>query len=312
MATVFFLCLLIGFIWALVGYLMVKVAYAGMSISRFYYLGCLLFTPVAWVFFPDWVLIAEGRTPNILVLATSLFFSAALTAIGQILVIKAIRLGRKAPTFAIAQSAIVFPFVASIFIGGESHSSVEYLGLVTIIIGVVANSCSGSVKKIGRKMIGGPGTDPMSAKWLLASLFAWTCLGLSQVFTTLPSLLYPEPDPAKMRVPLLFASLVICYGIISSRAPKAVPTQSITGLSICWSTLAGCSYFLLFKTLDTAQVFNLVGLVYPLVTGTAIFSLSLLSICFFKESLNRRSLLGILLILVGVLMMAVPALASAG
>lgn len=271
----------LGLLWTAVGVIQTRVAKGG-GIAAFYAVGTPL---VAILALPlvDWsqVSVAQLAEPALLAVAVA----GAINAGGQQLMIHAMRRGHRGLSWAIGQSAMVWPFVAAVLIWGEQPGLIGWLAISLLLIGLVL-----SARPTGARL--GPA-------WVAVALCSWLAIGIGQVCFALPSQM-GGAITAGLRTPVALSAAAVVHITVCLLTGQR-PSRRDARLALLWSVVALAAFGLLFATLDSLATVGRTGIVFPLATATTIAAFALYSRLRLHESLGRGQTIGLATILLGAL-----------
>lgn len=205
-----------------------------------------------------------------------LFAAGMLNTGGALLLQHALSRGYHGIVFLISQSAIVFPFLAGLFLFDERPSAVRLIGCIGIFLGMA--SCS--LPKLFEKNGNGRG----SCLWLILSILSFLSFGLAQVLMTVPSW-KTIPDPAHVRTAALYAgsTVMMCLYTVFARNVRLSFSKKLAVCGIAVSILNLVSMGLMFFALDILARYNLSAVGFPLAIASSMAGFTLYSILILKE-----------------------------
>lgn len=292
MGTGLLLVFATGLLWGGLGVVMSLRADHKDSPLRFLLLGYILGALGAWLFVVDWRALATTPQPRLWGMAAWALAAGALSA-GHVLSLQAaMRRGHHAVTWACAQSALAFSFVASFVIWGERATWPAWLGLgfVTAALAVMARPARGSV-----------GSKPGWHFWVATT---WFLIGVQQVCSSVVSHWEGWTDVGRMRPALAMTATMVVLAVKVLAQPeergKPWPWRHSAAFAACVSL----SFSLLYPALDRMAAQGATAIVFPLAVGTSITALSLWRIRGRGERADRRTVAALALLIGGLLMLA--------
>lgn len=286
------LIVVIGLLWTGVGVLQGLVAQARESSAAFYAVGTGLAAILAWLILPEWSAAGGlGRT-ELLGLGV-IALAAAANALGQILVIQAMRLGPQGLTLALVQAAVAVPFLFSCGYWDERPSGWAWLGVGLLLF---------SLFFLAR---GKPAATPAAAsgRWLGLAATALVAVGLTQTLLSVPSHWADFSDPARLRVPVYLTAGAAGFGLaIWLRGLR--PSRRVWSYGTIWAVLAVASHTLCFRCLDLLAAVKLSALVFPGGVGVSLIAFAAYCHLARGERYAPVAKLGLGCCLAGVLLMA--------
>ena len=116
----------VGATWALVGVIFSRAARNGMDFVSLMVVSSILTTLMSSVFFPDYDRLLNEPSRSCFRAAIPMLSTGLLMACGAVLLNKAMRLGHHGATWALAQSALIVPFLFGVIVWGtRSHSEIS-------------------------------------------------------------------------------------------------------------------------------------------------------------------------------------------
>ena len=228
---------------------------------------------------------------DFLILMSFIFPAGCLNSFGQKTVHDAMTRGNHAPVWAIAQSALIFPFLAGILFFQNRGSPGQWIGTGLIIAGIVT--------PYARKI-------RQASGWFFGALTAFFIYGLVQILYSMPSQLYRFGDAAGAR-PLasIWGSsagwlLIACHQKISLRVDRK--TVLVAGMMMLVQLV---SLRLFFVSIDALSAANCVNIAFPLMTGANISGFAAYSILIRREKSSPADILGFLLVILGLIFSSV-------
>ena len=213
--------------------------------------------------------------------------AALLNAFAQYLVKRAMDDGHYAPVWAMAQAAMLFPFLCGVFFCGNNFSIINAAGLLLLFGGVVLPCHKGFTR---------PGS------WLKSALAALFCYGVLQSLYLLPSHVRELTDPGSMRPVLVCLGNFTGWGILSlCRREKLHFNRSILYMALVMTLLHTVSVKTFFHTLDALGKAGAGGIGIPFMQGANLVFFGIYSLVFLREKRTAENVISELLILGGLL-----------
>ncbi len=287
------LIVIVGLLWTGVGVLQGLVAQARESSVAFYAVGTGLAAVLAWIISPEWSATGGlGRT-DLLGLGV-IALAAAANALGQILVVSAMRHGPQGLTLALVQAAVTVPFLFSCGYWGERPSAWAWVGVGLLLF---------SLFFLARgKSAGTPGATA-SGRWLGLAAGAVLAVGLTQTLLSVPSHWADFADPARLRVPVYLTAGALGFGLaVWWRGLR--PSRRLWSYGTVWAGLAVASHTLCFRCLDLLAEIKLTALVFPGGMGVSLIAFAAYCHLARGERYAPVAKLGLGCCLAGVLLMA--------
>lgn len=281
----------LGIAWALVGVSQSWLASRSAPIVAFYALGTSLAAPVAWAMVFDWRAV-NRLPPRLPELAGVLFLANLFNCAGQVCLLRGMRMGHRASTLAIAQSAMGLAFFATVVLWDEAPGLFGYGGLLAMLGGVALLA--------GRENADG---DQPNFRWILAALGAMLLIATGMVLSMLPSHWAGWQDAANLRAPL-WISLSAGIYVSTAAISQDWPTRRHLAPGLLWAGSAVAAFWLLFRTIDRLSALNCAGVLYPIGTGLSILFFTLYSRFRLQEPYSQRIRLGLGLVAAGIVALA--------
>ncbi len=287
------LAILIGFFWSLVGIYYKLVGKWNLNIFDQGIIGLCFSIPLTLIFFMKTPELCSGAIP---LPGPSYWLymigAALLNSLGGVLLQKSMYYGKSGVTWAIAQSALIVPFVGITLIFGEPWNLIKVGGTVAVVLGMAALSFKPSSpdEKIPRPMLG-----------LLLAIVAFFVIGLAQGMTSASSFLdYDDKGNFRAFLTVIGGIFVSFGGKLATRDFKINVTLRGVLLVAWLSSQTAMVYFLQFIVMDKLASVGMNGIFYPLACGTCIAGYSIYSVTIFKEKINAFVLIGTALIIGGI------------
>lgn len=293
MVTGILLTLLIGFCWSLVGIYYKLVGKWNLNIFDQGLIGLVFSIPMTLIFFVKTPALISGEIPLpgpsywLYIIAAALLNSA-----GGVLLQKSMYYGKSCIAWAIAQSALIVPFIGITLVFNEPWNLIKVGGTVAVVLGMAALSLKPSSpdEQIPRPMLG-----------LLLAIVAFFVIGAAQWMTSSSSFLeYDDKGNLRAFLTLVGGIFVSVGGKLATRDFKLTITKRGVLLVAWLASQTACVYFLQFIAMDALKTVGMNGIFYPLAGGTCIAGYSIYSFTFFKEKINRFVIIGTLLIIGGI------------
>ena len=287
---------LAGLLWAVTGGLIGRSARANNQGVAVLALASLVATVSAALCMPKFKLLASGAPGGWPLLALTMGAAGAIGAYGTLLLQAAMRGGQQAVMWAIAQSALIVPFLAGVFFWGDIAPLHRAGGVAAVLLGMAflgfakhGDDASGQIQ-------------PHRAAFGLA-LIAFVCLGASQTLASSQGHWCDRADPGNLRV--VFFSLGATLGyMLSPEIRNRNFEKSILLPAIALGANTALSQAVFFAGLDRLKAAGMGCIGYPLAVGTCIFGFALYSRVFLREKTNLIQSLGLLAGIAGIVLVA--------
>ena len=220
-------------------------------------------------------------------LCTVILAAAMLNALAQYLIKRAMDSGSYAPVWAMAQTAMLFPFLCGVICWGNRINGLNILGLVLLLAGILL-PC--------RKGFRQPGN------WLGLALAALLCYGILQTLYLLPSHMKELADPGTIRPALACLGNFIGWSIIAvGRREKHRITPTVIRMALIMVVLHTASVKTFFAALDALGKAGAGGIGIPFMLGVNLATFGFYTFIFLKEKQTFENLIAELLIPIGLL-----------
>lgn len=301
----FILTLMTGLIWGGVGIVFSRVVKRNMDFPSFMLLssGFILIFSLAVI--PDYRAIMSGNANSRFFELIIVMLAVSVTAnIGFLKMRGAMQCGHHGFTWAIAQSAMVLPFIFALLFWKEKAGISRLAGILLILT---------SFSLLSLKEIGSPGKTSNSKSgsmknglsWIFFSISAFLLIGISQIFSIMPSQWSNWSDKGALRVPLLSGlTFIFWIGYVFLKGEKI--SFKLTFLhSLIYALLVLSGQIFLYKSLDLMALAKISSLVYPLAVGTCIMVVVIYSALKLREQFGISGIAGILVSLLGIILISV-------
>jgi len=287
------LIICLGILSGLIAIIMSNIASNKSSIYAFYFMGTGFTCILSWILIVNWSNFLDNIT---LVHYKKLFLfiglAGGINAIGQILLIVGMRNGYHGITWTIGQSSIIVPFIASTIIWQEYISLQKWLGMVCVFCAMflMAQNKPGNERKHIQTMV-------------VLSILTMFVLGTAQTLMGIPSHWANWVDTARLRVPIFMTMNMLVHGTFVI-IKKERFNWTIAFSSLIWAISVLLLYFGFFHALDIMAKLQLTSVVFPISVGTSIVFFAIYNHFWRGEKYNKRTIVGILLLLIGIAVIA--------
>ncbi|MCF7854143.1 MAG: DMT family transporter [Candidatus Pacebacteria bacterium] len=286
--------IVLGLLWATLGIIMSSVARRGESILFFYAVGSLLVALAGWTVVVDWEVLLAGDAPRLGNLLLAVAIAGGVNGLAQFLMVSTMRRGHQGVTWAIGQSAMVIPFVASVIIWHEEAPMHRWLGITLLVTAIMLMGWRRNHEKAELS------SDPA---WFWFALLTLCVIGTSQVAAGIPSRWPDWSDAANLRMPVFVTAGAFVHSTVLMARRMKVSGGAVK-LALPWAGVAVVAYLILFKCLDWMGEYGLVGIVYPIGIGTCIVAFSLYSGLRLREKFTPAICVGLVLAVAGIALIA--------
>ncbi len=290
------LIIVTGLLWGAVGIVHSRVARGRLSFTGYGAMSSAVAAGVAAAFYVRWTPLLDGTATRTGPLVAVMCAAMGLNVGGFLLVQRAMRRGHQAGTWTVAQSAMVFPFLAGVVVWGDLLSPARVAGFVAILVGVAAIGRGRAAVLDGRPA--GQG-----GRWFGPALLAFGLLGGQQVLTHVPSRWAGWTDAANLRATIMFVAGAGAYGALTVWR-RDWPGRREALLAVVGATLALSGQGCLFAGMDRLSAVGLGAVVYPTAIGVCILTFALYSHLVLREPASGYHWLGLACCIGGIAVIA--------
>jgi len=290
----FTITICVGLAWAGFGILFSYVASRKLNVLAYYFMSSIFMSLWLGIFYVKWGVVLRGAAPKLGSMIGVMGLTGILNIGGIISMILAMRRGHHGITWTITQSAMIIPFVASILIWGNAVSTKNYIGVFSILFTLVLLGSAKPDTADGKK-------DPV---WAMLAVMSLLFLGVSQIFSTIPSRWEGWTDTSGMRVFVFSASSCVVMTVVAL-IRKIKPEKKVVLLALCGSVLGFFCQIFFYKGMDLMSAAGFISIVYPLAVATCIVGFALYSRFALKEHFGWKEILGIGIGLAGIVLISV-------
>ena len=274
-----------GLCWSAIGIVLSRCAKEKLDVVTYSLFQTALAAAVCFILYasPGKIIFDSG----FFLLCAVILAAAVLNAAAQYLVKRAMDSGCYSPVLAMAQTAMLFPFLFGVFFFGNEINVPNMAGIALLIAGILL-PCRKGFRKPGH--------------WLIPALAALFCYGTLQTLYLLPSHLKSLADPAALRPALACFGNVIGWSIISvTRRKKLQINRSIVQMAVVMCILHAASVKTFFLALDAFGAAGTGGIAIPFMLGVNLAAFGLYTFLFLKEKRTAENLAAELMIPAGLL-----------
>jgi len=284
--------LMSGIAFSVVGIFFSHAARRNLDIIAFNLVAYSFVAVTGW-FFCNWNAVLSWDIPEAGRFITVIISAGLISQTAMLLVMAAMKRGHQSATWTIAQSAMVLPFLAGLFIWHEAASSLNVIGVLLMVtcVALLRNSPEDE------------GNSRADRMWFPITILAFLCVGMGQTLFTVPSHWEGWVDAGRLRIPLCNSAAAIGLGVtclITSRKP----TFSIMRPALCCGVVLVIGHVVIFKAMDLMARIDKVAFVYPICTGTCILFFAIYSRLHLKEKLTTAAALGMACGIAGIVLLS--------
>jgi drug/metabolite transporter (DMT)-like permease len=286
-----------GLMWCGTGTIISRVARQGKDPIGLMAVTSLLSTVIVWILVPRYDVLANEAIPRLGELIFYMAVAGSSVSVGYLFLQAAMRKGHHGATFAICQSALVFPFIVGVLFWNSQATLWNYGGIASILLCLVF---LGMAEGDGEH----DAPEPGRLIWLSLALLALVLTGTELILKEATTKWDNWDDVANIRIPISFTAGTIIYQVLAialKRYNRNMPF--IEG--ILMTALVIPSQLLIFQALEIFSAHKLNGIGWPTAISTCIVSFSFYSIFILKEPLTKLRLTGLLFGIVGVVLVAI-------
>lgn len=279
-------CLILGtaVCFAISGALQAQVVARKLPVGVFFAIGSALAAVVAWTAWLDRSALAQESRVG--ALAVWMGLAGATNVCGHLCMARALAGGRRSVAWAIGQSALAIPLVASLVIWDERAGIWGWSGLGLLLGGMVL---------LARSRTDGQG--PTRIGWALG---AFLCYGTTQLIMAVPSHWPGWSDPAHLRLPLNLTANALAAAVAATSAGIGVGRR-ILPWSMAYALVLCTAFILVFAALDRLAARGASGVLFPLACGGAIVLFTAWNHVAHRERLSAAEAAGMGLAVAGIL-----------
>ena len=209
---------------------------------------------------------------------------------------KAMALGNPGAAWAIAQSALVGPYVGALLFLGERPTVARIAGIVLILGGMaLLGVCS------KKSIDAGTGSGKGKYRWLLLAFLAFGLLVAAQYFVTASSRWSAEAGTPLRAGSLSLGSVLLAAGVKAARRQYRFRFDRRTVICVAGLTTLGLvSQSTIFITVDRLSEAGAAGIGYPVMMGSCIALFFLYTTLVLKEKSSLGGKLAVAILVAGI------------
>ena len=281
--------LVTGLVWCCIGIVYSRAAQKERGFYLFLFLSAFFFAVMSWCCAAP----SPAEVGMVAEIAAIMIPAAAASQLGFLALGRAMRHGSHGVSWSIAQSAMLCPFAAGMFLFGEEVSPLRVAGMILLLASLVPlgrSQCGESAARGGRA-------------FLIPAFLAFGLIGLQQTLTLLPNRI-PGVDSAALswRIPLY--SLCGLGWIVAVIRFREFRIPGIALLALLNGALATVGQWTFYRALDLLVECDAAGIAYPLAVGSSVALFFLYTEWIRKERTGPAGMFGVLLAVLGMLLLA--------
>jgi uncharacterized membrane protein len=299
MLTGILIAIATGLLWTLIGIIMSNCSRYGLNFRSYSVINSfftLLFTMLIYV---RWDVVVTWKIMNPYPLICLIAGAGVFSSIGLFVMQSAMTRGHNGIIWTFGQSALIFPFLAGIFIFGEQAGVFKIIGVILILTGMILPSI---VKKSKAETVNKPDNSKV---WLKFALLAFLLCGISQTLQSVPSYWQGWQDNANIRPSLVclgtFVGVMAYVVIVRNRFMLEKRTLI---LAIGMAVINTLSIKLFYVALDCLAVYGIVSIGFPLSIGACIIGFSVYSIIVIREKTHCIDWMGLSSTITGIVVIS--------
>ncbi len=301
----FIITLITGLIWGGVGIVFSRVVKRNIGFSSFMLLASGLILIFSLFIIPDYGAIMSGDASSRIFELLLVMLAVSVTAnIGFLKMRGAMQCGHHGFAWAIAQSAMVLPFIFALFFWKEKAEIPRVAGIILILTSFIFLSLKEirSPGKTDNLKSTGPGSG---LRWIVFSISAFVLIGISQIFSILPSHWDNWSDRGALRVPLYSGFTFIFWTAYAFMKGEKISLKGTCLYSSVYALLVLAGQITLYKSLDVMAAAKISSIVYPLAVGTCIMTVVAYSAFKLREDFGISGIVGIFMSLLGIILISI-------
>jgi len=205
--------------------------------------------------------------------------------------------GRNEPIFSLIIPQ--YPINYNLLIFNQIGTSLQYIGVLSILVGVIIPSLVGEKNSVDEYKGG-------SSLWFCLAMLALLSFGTAQTLANIPSYWVGWSDNAGLRPSLgAIASCITVLIVFFVRRKKIFPISRILiGISFLMSCIGVIGLKILFLALDRLSSFNMGAIGYPIAVGSCIAGFSLYSMFVIREKVLWQNWIGLIATISGIIIIS--------
>ena len=288
------LALLTGACWSAIGIVFSQTADRGLHPALMNLL-CFGSIAVLTSIGIEWSAVGDTTSATMVSMCIS---GVAMTG-GMAALQSAMKRGGHGVAWAVAQSGLSWPFVTAVLAHGERPGLLPWIGLGCIVasLALLAERPSASDADVGQR-------------WFPLALLAYILIGAQQSAFQWPSFTSETPDPAHVRLPVMFAVAALsALPLLLLRRKRATNDERRTRrTTIAMFALLACGASsiaqpALIHCSDLLAAVGAAAIAFPIAIATCILLFTAYSCLYRGERPHRRTYVGLVACVTGVVLM---------
>jgi drug/metabolite transporter (DMT)-like permease len=290
---------LAGLIFTCIGVVLKYIASEKLDAQKYFLVNYFFTCILGLIIFCNFDVVFSGEVMSPVKLVIVFGLSGIFNYLGLLFMQKGMTYGHSGVVWAIGQSALIVPFLVGVFIFNQTGTLVQYIGVLSILLGVFIPSLAGRKNSVD-------GHTGSSHIWFFLSIAALLSCGAAQAFANVPSYWVGWSDNAQLRLSLgAFSSTIICLAVILIQRKKIFPiARKLVVIGFVMSVVMLLNLKMLFYTLDRLSSYNMGAIGYPIVIGSCIAGFSLYSMFVIKEKVLWQNWVGLIATISGIIIIS--------
>jgi len=290
---------LTGLIFTFIGVVLKYLASAKLDAQKYFLLNYFFTCILGIIIFCKFDVVFSGEVMSPVKLVIVFGLSGAFSYLGLLFMQKAMTYGHSGVVWAIGQSALIVPFMVGVFVFNQASTLVQYLGVLSILLGVFIPSMAGRKNSVY-------GHTGSSHIWFFLSIASLLSCGAAQTFANVPSYWVDWNDNAQLRLSLgALSSMIVCLSVLLIKRQKIFPiARKLVVMAFCMACIQLVGLKMLFYTLDRLSSYNMGAIGYPIVVGSCIAGFSLYSMLVIREKVLWQNWVGLIATISGIIIIS--------
>jgi len=290
---------LTGLVITFVGVALKYISSSKLDAQKYFLLNYFFTCILGLIIFCKFDVVFSGEVISPVKLVIVFGLSGVFNYLGLLFMEKAMTYGHSGVVWAIGQSALIVPFLVGVFVFNQTATLVQYIGVLSILLGVFIPSLAGRKNSVD-------GHTGSSHIWFFLALASLLASGAAQAFANVPSYWVGWSDNAQLRLSLgALASTIICLAVMLIKRKKIFPiARKLVVIGFVMACVTLLALKMLFYTLDRLSSYNMGAIGYPIVIGSCITGFSLYSMFVIKEKVLWQNWVGLIATILGIIIIS--------
>lgn len=292
MQHAFFLMLVTGVLWTVVGIVFGKAPGDRERLSTFFALNGVFCTLFIWGFhFPK-----AANPMEVLKLTGFMLPATVAEIIGFVLLKYAMARGSQGIAWSIVQSAMVLPFLGAIAFLHNPAGVLKYAGAAMMLVGLILVGLRQEQARLNEAR--------QKKTFLLLSFGAFLLVGIGQFLRIIPGNAGFSEAALSWRLPIAASCSMLFWMCYVLKAHSFVPGK-IWKLALFYGMITYLGLIFFFAAVDAADPLGITSVVYPIAVGTSILLFSCYCVFFRREKFSKIAWGGVASIVTGIALLCV-------